>query len=405
MKKFLGFWTTQRENLRFLNEKRQEFAELEELREKYPQPKLWKKIKMGEYGSPGLKFADLRNTGKMDILVIQAGRKGVSCLTAINIEGELIWQLGEPNSQQDNKGGIFRLQVYDIDADGKPEVVAVMENKLVVIEGATGRLKIWIPIPLASPFEGLRHAKIDPVTFMGLYIVNFLGDNTRQILLKGGAYRGVWTYDHNLNLLWSLPSIWYGHHAAFYDVNGDGREEAVIGHNLVDGEGKIIWRTEGSESLTEASYHVDCVVVGEIDGNKENGPEVAMVCGDLGFLLLDKNGKIRQKDSVGHAQTLSVGNYRPDLKGLEIWVCTRWRNYGIRTLYSGEGKKIFSFEPDNSEGAGAPINWKGNGEELALHTSSKECFGLYDAFGRKVVEFPEDGHPVGVPSYGHFFHQ
>ena len=78
MKKFLGFWTTQRENLRFLNEKRQKFAELEELKEKYPQPKLWKKIKMGEYGSPGLKFADLRNTGKMDILVIQAGRKGES---------------------------------------------------------------------------------------------------------------------------------------------------------------------------------------------------------------------------------------------------------------------------------------------------------------------------------------
>jgi len=84
---------------------------------------------------------------------------------------------------------------------------------------------------------------------------------------------------------------------------------------------------------------------------------------------------------------------------LEIWVGNRWGSYGILTLLSGNGEKLFSFEPDNISQGGPPANWSGDGEELMFLATSREALGLFDAWGRKVVKFPED-----VPFDRGFYH-
>ena len=40
-----------------------------------------------------------------------------------------------------------------------------------------------------------------------------------------------------------------------------------------------------------------------------------------------------------------------------------------------------------------PVNWTGNGTELALLSGSIEHGGMLDGYGRTVVVFPDDGHP------------
>ena len=40
-----------------------------------------------------------------------------------------------------------------------------------------------------------------------------------------------------------------------------------------------------------------------------------------------------------------------------------------------------------------PINWTGKSEEFFVHNPNVNEGGLYDGWGRKVVEFPDDGHP------------
>ena len=42
----------------------------------------------------------------------------------------------------------------------------------------------------------------------------------------------------------------------------------------------------------------------------------------------------------------------------------------------------------------APVNWKGDGTDLFLLNPDVNRGGLMDGYGRQVVSFPEDGHPV-----------
>ncbi len=40
-----------------------------------------------------------------------------------------------------------------------------------------------------------------------------------------------------------------------------------------------------------------------------------------------------------------------------------------------------------------PVNWTGDGVELFCHNPNPKWGGLYDGWGRPVVQFPDDGHP------------
>ncbi len=50
----------------------------------------------------------------------------ISCLTAIDLEGNVLWQLGEPSDKTEELGKVsadMAFQVYDIDGDGRDEVI------------------------------------------------------------------------------------------------------------------------------------------------------------------------------------------------------------------------------------------------------------------------------------------
>jgi hypothetical protein len=130
---------------------------------------------------------------------------------------------------------------------------------------------------------------------------------------------------------------------------------------------------------------------------------VAVNGGTGGFYLMSaRDGRVRVRHMVGHAQGLSVGNYRPDLPGLEILCGTRWDNYGIQCLFSGSGEPLARFHPDNVSQGGPPVNWKGDGGELIFYFSTREVFGLYDGHGRKVVVFPEGEDSPAGDYYSHW---
>ena len=376
--------TTSRQAYNFyISRRRAEEEEVEKLKERYPKPVLWREIGMGEWGSRFLKFGRI-SRGNWRILVAQAGDSSLTCLTALDVEGEILWQRGRPDP---SSSGAAEFQVGDIDGDGVDDVVCVWDGAIVVLDGSTGEEMASRPLPYGSRREGYDFRRIPRPGH--IYLGHFLEPGGRkQILVKGPHYRGAWLFDSDLSELWSKPDIWFGHHLAVYDMDRDGREEALVGYQVVNAEGEVLFAMERSESLTQP-FHVDCMTPGPISGDPEEPPMVAMACGPLGYVLMDGRGKIVAQDPLGHAQTLMTGNYRPDLSGLETWVCTRWGNYGIRALYSSRGERLFTFQPDYGENAGPPVNWSGDGEELALHWTSPRCFGLFDAYGRKVVEIPD----------------
>jgi hypothetical protein len=73
-------------------------------------PELVRKITFGNYGSNYLRLGDLNGDGMLELLSIQAYAPGnppgyqggehvsvITCLTAADLEGKVLWQIGEPN--------------------------------------------------------------------------------------------------------------------------------------------------------------------------------------------------------------------------------------------------------------------------------------------------------------------
>ena len=412
--------TTEARHAAFVRVREEAKVGEKEEREKYPDMVLWGRIDTGPLGGGRPYFGDIRGTGETELLLLQEPSEGEGHprIKALTLEGEQVWEQTYPALTTFSHG---RTVIADIDGDGVQELVSVDGEGIKVIDGVSGELGVQAPLPESGPFMGNRGARlrvpnlVDEYSglhkFAPLFVCDLEGSSSgrRDLIIRDGL-RGasgltMWAYDSELNLLWKrwADAPWYGMYLWFWDVDGDGCEEVLAGHHLYNNDGDLLWRMQGAEYLLPdmgGGVHVDHAAFGEIDGDEENGPEIGMASSDPGFLYVDaRDGKVLRRHRVGHAQGIQAANFRPDLPGLEMWVGDRWRNFGILTLFSSQGEKLFSFEPDNVSQGGPSVNWTGDGQELLLLGSSPAALGLYDAYGRKVVVFPEGEHPAESVPY------
>ncbi len=64
------------------------------------------------------------------------------------------------------------------------------------------------------------------------------------------------------------------------------------------------------------------------------------------------------------------------------------------SIFSGcSGGKITDFELIHAGSPIMPVNWKGDGQEYILLSTDPKTGGMVDGWGRRVVAFPDDGHP------------
>lgn len=358
---------------------------------KYPQPLLWKTINLKNFGAGrNIRFGHLTGTSDWYIVIAQCQRRvhrdayaQISCLTAIDLDGVILWQIGEPNEEEHAYlTADLPFQVCDIDGDGRDEVIMARDFKVMILDGPTGKVKRWIHTPVMArkdyPFDRLN---VDAIR-----ICDFSGKGRPSDILIKDRYAKLWAYDNELNFLWTYDApVNTGHFPYTKDINGDGREEMFVGYDLVDADGQRIW------SLPVHTDHTDEIVIGKIDPERDE--LIGIASGSEGFMLADLKGNILVKDIIGHAQRISVGNYRPELPGLEICVTTYWGNQGIIYFYDCHGQLLWSDEPSTNGNVITPVNWTGDGQDLILLNGSIERGGLIDGYNRQVVRFPDDGHP------------
>ena len=60
----------------------------------------------------------------------------ISCLTAVTLDGKVLWQLGRPDPRNGLLTADCPFQIHDIDGDGRNEVVMVKDFQLQVRDGA-----------------------------------------------------------------------------------------------------------------------------------------------------------------------------------------------------------------------------------------------------------------------------
>jgi len=89
-----------------------------------------------------------------------------------------------------------------------------------------------------------------------------------------------------------------------------------------------------------------------------------------------------------------VAKLRPELPGLQVAAINFWKNPGIMTVLDADGNILQQDEPIHCGSLILPVNWRGDGQEFLLLSGDPKEGGMVDGRLRRVVMFPDDGHPT-----------
>ena len=113
------------------------------------------------------RFGDLDGDGEMEMLIgqnIQTVSRDafdmISCLTAVKLDGKILWQVGKPNPRNALLTNDNPFQIHDVDGDGHNEVVTVRDFQIQILDGRTGKIKKWAWMPEAPELPEKHPARV-----------------------------------------------------------------------------------------------------------------------------------------------------------------------------------------------------------------------------------------------------
>lgn len=350
-----------------------------------------------------IRIADVNGDGKPEIVLAQSSAKiagemsltRLTCLTVLDLDGNLIWQAGVPDAHAQDYNGDLPFQIHDLFGDGGKVVVCVFGYDVQVRDGRSGKVLFSAStpetVPLGSDFKELTsnfgapwgdetlHMDVSQIAFCNTEG----GSGRREILLKDD-------FHHLVVLDVSLQPIFRhrGNHGRFPwigDIDGDKKDEILAGYSMLDDDGKSAW----SIALSDHAYAIAALDLLAPGGQNKRA---IIAAGAEGLLILD--AKLRKASfsqiGGGHAARLGIARYRADLPGLQVAVGGLWNTPGLFSLFDASGKRLWSRELDAPGAMAIPVNWTGRAEELLLYSMSPGA-GLLDGHGDTVVEAPGRG--------------
>lgn len=351
------------------------------------------KLKELSYNNAGkgcrMWLGDIDGDGRMEYVMVQPDGgiddrfvpHMVQCATAYNLEGEQLWQIGEPDPQVKNSGSDIPAQIYDIDNDGFNEFICVMKGELCIFNGKTGELKE-------------KHAIPSEMAHDCIIIADLEGTGYAQNIILKDRYHQIWALDRNYEVMWTFRGD-VGHYPWVYDLNGDGRDEVIAGYTVVSADGKPMWRIDMED-------HADCIWVADL---YENGEPVVIV-GGADTTAYTPDGKLlwRFTDTV-ESQNIAPGKFFTDRKGLQIAGLDRIVREGQEGkdgvfIFDCDAKSLYK-ENRKSIGWSSIVTTLSGFERnsaqdyiLAYRRGPEEKSGVFDGNMNCLVEFPFEGHCI-----------
>ena len=387
--------TTKTNKDNYLNERKASNDLEQRLQSENPKPVVWKKINTEGFGvGRNLRFGDLDNDGMVDVVIGQVLHHGpkdrnseLSCLTAMTFDGEKLWQIGTPDPWKDHLTNDVAFQIHDIDRDGRNEVIYCRNFEIIVADGATGKTKYKAPTPETPGGKPYRSVYNIFPRILGdcIYFCDLRGTGYDSDIILKDRYRYIWAFNNKLELLWQSECN-TGHYPYAYDMDSDGKDELMMGYTLFDNDGSKLWSLDST-----IQDHADGVAI--LKFKPESDLRLLCAASDEGIFFTDMNGNLLKHLYLGHVQNPAIANFRDDLPGLEAVTINFWRNQGIIHFFNADGDVYHSFEPNQYGSMCLPVNWTGKSEEFFVHNPNVDEGGMFDGWGRKVVVFPDDGHP------------
>ena len=366
--------------------------EAKKLQDANPGMVVWKRLSTAGFGvGRNLRFGDLNNDGQTDLLVGQVihhnspsdSHSELSCLTAMTFDGDILWQNGKPDPEKNHLTNDVGFQIHDIDNDGKNEVIYCMNFEIIVADGATGKTKY----KAFTPNTKIKNDKFPKILGDCLFFFDAEGKGWDSNILIKDRYTNFWVMNNKLRVIWE-GSCKTGHYPYAFDTDNDGKDELAIGYSLYDHDGRQLWCLD-----KKIGDHADGVAVVNFmeDGNTK--PVIMYSASNAGYARADLDGNVLKQYFIGHVQNPAVANFLTDKPGLETVSINFWGNQGIQHFYDSEGNIYHEFEPNQFGSMCLPLNWTGREEEFYVHNPNTNEGGVFDGRGRKVLLFPDDGHP------------
>jgi rhamnogalacturonan endolyase len=260
-------------------------------------------------------------------------------LEAFLSDGTWLWEFDLNLGTGVDGGDIWRnsYSVYDLDGDGLAEVItrAIIgyEDYLVVLDGQSGEIVNQAEWPTYDLVNDNRH----------VHSIAFLDGVNPHIVAQTGTYTNthIWAYDPSLTVLWQRHNPGdgdSGHGLRIVDYDLDGNDEILMGDNLLDENGELVW--------TKNLLHVDMMVPGNIDPFNP-GYEVAFA----------SEGQPPGLDSVSVVDMIS---------GEFLWQETGWdhlheSDYVADVTDAYPGWEISTFDPDQNI---SPVFYTSQGQRI-----------------------------------------
>ncbi|MEM2528079.1 MAG: hypothetical protein QXF17_04715 [Ignisphaera sp.] len=348
-----------------------------------PRATVYRSLLLRNFAGRIMRIGDLDGDGIPEFVFVQnenvvTGEKyhhniyrHISCVTAVNIDGSILWQIGRPDARNFPAQTELPIGVIDINGDGRDEVVLARNFKLIIIEGSSGKTIRSRDTPKAREGGGFVEGSEtifervfgDHIVFADL---RGLG-RARDIVFKD-RYNNMWTYTEDLDELWSYSGKLI-HTPLIYDFDDDGRDEVFAGDALIDDNGRVLWRIDLYD-------HCDSAVAYRYNGRMY----LAIANQDGGVYFIDvEKGEVIKEWHLGHAQIMSLANFDPTVSKPLIVAQTFWGGVN-QFVFDLSGEMIFA--AFNKVFGWVPVNWIGNGSELIAAPN-----GLYDLYGNIVVPF------------------
>ena len=283
----------------------------------------------------------------------------VALLTAYSVDGELLWQIGNTSGDEKSFCDDLPFQVYDIDRDGKNEVIAVMDGNLLIIDGKTGEIKKQIPLPDKNIGGSILIADLDGTGY------------PQNIILKNKCSR-IWALDVNLNVLWDAEGN-VGLAPIAYDLNGDGKDEIIAGYNVYSSSGELLWKAPGVSHAVSAA--VTCLYNDDEPIVIMYGPSVTAYTKDGEFLW----------EIPEEAKNIVIGKFRENTDSDDILILDSM------SLFSSRGN--FLYQKNETVYLPTPVSNFDGKESLYIvgHKQEDVVTTIYDGYMRSAYTLPTFG--------------
>ncbi|MCK5148102.1 VCBS repeat-containing protein [bacterium] len=325
---------------------------------------------MARYGDHFI-VADLNADGAMDFLY-----RTTTTLYAYDHDGTALWNVSVALEAELNGTSIA---AGDIDGDGIMEVLVLNDaDQILILTGSTGVEEDRIDVTVlanqrASYFQIVNlRGEGDRDIIVQMNDVDLEGNqnyyvNRSLVAIRVDTEAEIWRVDQDR--VGSSGATWYeGYwgqaHGAFFavDIDGDGLDE-VVGGTWVDHDGTVVdvncpkdWVGEENPTYID---HLDAIVVGDFRPDLA-GLEWAMTeedrHGDVAYntTLMTSSDTLWRKETTlfvddvnndREPQNLVAGDFDPARSNIEFWMRSRF-NYDDN---SGNGQQPWVFDIDGSQ--------------------------------------------------------